>query len=230
MAAKGGVMGSIKKVALAAAIAAVAAAVIAPAASANEYPGPPPDARTFHSSPGGYTSSVSHTGACLIPPLVCPAVSNTWEPSGGVGLKPPDGFLRTAIGSVAGVLATSTGTWESPNFKYRGFKGAVPSKILFHMRQRAGGIGLLSAGGDATYHAEIVRASDGVTVNEPWDVTSLTDRPNWTILPRINIGNGGMDINGVYFIRITTTYSTGLATVIPGAFVDYDNVIIQTFQ
>jgi hypothetical protein len=222
-------MGRFKKIAIAGALALTAAVVIAPVAGANEYPGSA-DSKTFKNSAGGYTSSVEHTGVCLIPPLVCPAVDNSWQSSGGVGNKVPDGFLRTAIGGVVGVAATSTGIWESPTFKYRGFKGAVPGKILFHVRQQSDVSQLLSALGDkAEFNIDIVRASDGVVVNSPWPVTGVTDQPNWVILPRANIGNGGMDINGVYFIRITTTYTTGLATVLSGARVDYDNVIIQTF-
>jgi hypothetical protein len=226
MAAKGGVMGSIKKVAIAAAIAAIAAAVIAPAASANEYPGPA-DSKQFTHGPGGYTGSEAHGGLCLILGVTCPAVSNSWQPSGGVGLKQPDGFLRTSLGSLTGVAAVSQGIWTSPLFKYRGLKGGTPNKVLFKMRSRANVDELLNVlGNQADFTAEIVHAPDGVVVDTPWNHQPLGDH-DWTMLPRINVGDGALNLNENYFIRITTEFISGV-DVISGATADWDNVILET--
>src|SRR4051794_41759391 len=77
-----------KRLGLATAVAASMMAVVAGSASAAALPSGP-DAVTFNSSPGGWTSDVSYGGLCLIPGVTCAKGDADWLATGGFRPPPP---------------------------------------------------------------------------------------------------------------------------------------------
>jgi hypothetical protein len=205
-------------------IAAMAALLVAPAAAsaASSVYAPDQDARTFSNDLGGWTAANTSSGAC-VEVVLCPAITNSYETSGGDG----GGFIRTAIGSLTGVGGTSNGTWTSPTFVYKGADGADPDSIALTLSRRADVGQLLSvAGNSATFSVELVgvsRGADSVTVVEP---RSLADSESWSKIRQVDVAPGQLAIGERYQLTITTTYRTG-ATVVPGGSADYDDVVLK---
>src|SRR3954452_5591807 len=113
---------------------------------------PVTEARTFSTSPGGWSASTTSSGLC-VDAVNCPAVSNTWQARGGAG---GEGFIRTGISSLTSAGGEVTGVWQSPSFTYNGAVGTVPDSLTFFMDRRASVNALLTAAaGDAQYTIDI---------------------------------------------------------------------------
>ena len=91
------------------------------------------DAISLRNGPAGWTGTTSSEGLC-VPVLLCPAITNSIPSSGGPGNS---GYLRTELGSLTGVGATSIGTFTGPAFKYRGVGGSRADDISLRLSRRA---------------------------------------------------------------------------------------------
>lgn len=154
--------------------------------------------------------------------LTCPSVTDEFHATGGVDNS---GYIETSEGGVLsiGLLAESTGIWESPEFTFLGVAGQRPTKVELTLARRAQLSNLLTlSGAQATYTVELVdkTAPSGtvVVVNgaplpgaEEWKSTSTAISPD--ILTK---GDN-------YKVRIRTTFVTP-AAVVPKGGVGYDNV------
>jgi hypothetical protein len=169
-----------------------------------------------------WAGSTSYGGLCL-QTLTCPTVTNTRELGGGAG-GPNDGFLRTHIGSLLGVGATSTGAWESQAFKYVGAQGHQPNKVTFRMFRRSNTGALLNvAGSEAFMNAAIVNARTAKAVVTPVTHVALTPTGVFTKIGPIDLQRNSLRRGQSYRIVIGSTFVNG-AQVIPGADADYDNI------
>jgi hypothetical protein len=86
----------------------------APAAPVMLQP-QPAEARTFATSAGGWTPEIDYGGVCAVPGLTCPRGSAEHVTGGGAG-GPGDGFLRSRVTTVVGLLSNVVITWSSPSF------------------------------------------------------------------------------------------------------------------
>lgn len=178
---------------------------------------PNPSGRTFEGGAGGWTYSRSSAGLC-VPAVLCPVVTNSHQSSG------KNGYLRTRLGALLGVGATSKGILTSPSFTYRGAAGKTPKRLGLSLRRRSNVGQLLAvAGNSATYEVEIqdVATKQLIEVLSP---RTLAGADSWTA-KTASLGAEKLKIGRRYRIRIATTYSTG-ATVLPGGSADYDNVVL----
>ncbi len=197
---------------------------IAPAAS-SKYP-PDAAARGFNGGLAGWTASSSFDGTCQ-PPLLCPSVTNSHQPSDGAD---GGGYVRSAYQGVAGAMAvggTTTAVWQSPGFTYGGVDGAVPAAISFEMDRRASVDQLLAAAGNsATYSVRLVDVSAGgetITLIAP---TSLAEAKTWKNAPVARVDPDRLVLGRDYRILVTTTYVTGTSVLVTGS-ADYDNVLLR---
>lgn len=178
-------------------------------------------ARTLNNGSAGYTGSTSAEGLC-VPLLLCPAVSNDYESSGGVG---GSGYIRTRLGSLTGVGATSSGIWTSAAFTYEGVAGAEADDLAFKLSRRADVEALLAvAGTSATYSVELVGLSGAKSV-------SIVDRDSLAGLAAFTEKSFALDASALelgarYRIRITSRFESGVQ-VLPGGSADYDDVRIS---
>jgi hypothetical protein len=161
-------------------------------------------------------------GLLCIDNLTCPTITDEFHATGGVENS---GFIETKEGGLVGIglLAESTGSWESPEFTYLGVAGQRPTKVELTLARRAQLAGLLAlSGAQATYSVELVDqttpAGTVVVVNgatlagaEAWKSASTPIAP--TLLEK---GDN-------YKVRIRTTFVTP-AAVIPSGGVGYDNI------
>ena len=140
--------------AVAAAIAiSVGTASVAAAVTTDYHP--TPVSRDFSTSVGGWTHDTDQT--LCVPLVTCPVVSNTHQSTNGAGGN-GDGFIRTAVGSVAGVLSSTTATWSSPTFTYNGAGGEVPDTVSFTMDRRVDAGALLALLSGAHYEVVLDKA------------------------------------------------------------------------
>jgi hypothetical protein len=160
-------------------------------------------------------------GLC-IEGLTCPAVSNEFHATGGVENS---GYIETKEGGLlsVGLLAESTGTWESPEFTFLGVAGQRPTKVEFTLARRAQLANLLGLpGAQANYTVELVDKTTPsgtvVVVNhaplsgaEEWKTTSTALSPSV------------LEKGDAYKVRIRTSFVTP-AAVVPAGGVGYDNV------
>jgi hypothetical protein len=206
-------------------VAALAAllAVPAGASAATSLYAPDQNARTFADNAGGWTSDSDSQGAC-IEVLLCPTVTNSFQPSGG---EDNDGFIRTSLNSLTGVGGTSIGIWTSPAFVYRGIDGEQPASIDFTLAHRSDVGQLLSAAGNsATFGVTLVAVSNkanSVTIVEPRSLDGIDD---WSRIREVGVEPKQLRIGERYQLQITTSYRTG-STVVPGGSADYDDVILK---
>jgi hypothetical protein len=158
------------------AIIALAAPQVAGAAS-SAYPHPS-QARSFATSDGGWHSSTSFAGLC-VPGISCPTVTNGYAANGGTGGQ-GDGYLRTAIGSLLGVGATSRGAYKSPAFTYSGAGGATPTNLTFGIERRSS-LGQLLAvtGNSADYSVDLVDLTQGGNATGLIDNEPIGDQNSW---------------------------------------------------
>lgn len=204
--------------------------LLAPAAAGadttSEY-APNAGARSFASSTGGWTNSSSFAGSC-IPPLLCPAIANSHQATGGAQ---GDGFIRTAFTGVAGVLGvagTATGVWESPQFSYAGADGQAPTSVKFTMDRQANVDQLLGvAGNSADFSVQLVN------VSAPSSSLTLIDKATlggagggWEAVPPVAVNPARLNPEDRYKIRIASNYTTGTSVVVTGS-ADYDNVVLR---
>ena len=217
---------TISLVVCAACLAALPAA--ASAATVEPYP-KPGDARQFAATDGGWTSTTGGTGACIAG-VTCPAVTNSFNGSNGSS-GASDGYLTTDEGGLlsAGILATSNGVWESPNFVYHGSAGYVPEVITYRMRRQANLDDFLAvAGTDATYRVDLINHSGGADV--PVIATRGAAGPSaWTPETQVVLDPADLDIGSEYSVRITTVFQSPIAAL-PSGGVGYDAVALRAFR
>jgi hypothetical protein len=187
---------------------------------------PSPDSRTFAGSDGGWTGSVSQTGVCM-PALTCPTIENSFQPSGGAG-GGGDGFIRTMEGGLlsVGIVATSSGIYESPTFAYDGAGGQAPSRVAFTMDRRADVAGLLALpGASADFTVQLIDHSGGPD-RTVVSSQSLAGATGWTQVPAAQVNPSQLAVGHTYSIRIVSQFATP-ATLVPAGSADYDNVVLS---
>ena len=205
-----------------AAIIALAAPQVAAAAS-SAYP-KPSEARSFHTSDGGWHSSTSFGGLC-IPSVNCPTVTNDFVANGGTGGQ-GDGYLRTTIGSLLGVGATSRGIYKSPAFTYTGAAGVEPSSLTFGIERRSTlGQLLAVAGNSAEYSVDLVDLTQGGNATSVIDSDPIGDQNSW-LAKSVSIAPGSLTVGDQYRVQITSVFATGVQ-VVPGGSVGYDDVVLR---
>jgi hemolysin type calcium-binding protein len=202
---------------------AAAAAPAAPAAPIiSDYP-PKEESRTFHTSVGGWVNANEFGGLC-VPVLLCPTVNNTFRAEGGAGKEGPDGFIRTDIFDIAGVLSQARSIWQSPIFKYKGADGKKPQKQRFVVDRKSNLTALVKAGGDANYDVEVINVTGPEEKSVPvFKNKPLSKQTSWLTEGPFRIGRNAFDIGDKYVIRITSEFNT-TTDVIDGGFTGYDNV------
>jgi hypothetical protein len=181
----------------------------------------------FESSSEGWTAAANEQksllgGPLCIEGLTCPAVTDEFRANGGVGNS---GFVETAEGGLLGVglLAESTGTWESPEFLYLGDGGRRPTKVEFSLARRAQLSDLLSLpGAGATYTAELVDETTPAGSVVLVDAASLAGAEEWRSASTL-VSPDLLTRGDSYKVRIRTAFVTP-AAVIPAGGVGYDNV------
>ncbi|MGH2975039.1 MAG: hypothetical protein ACRDLL_09275 [Solirubrobacterales bacterium] len=204
------------------AIIALAAPQVAGAAS-SAYPNPG-QARSFATSDGGWHSSTSFAGLC-VPGISCPTVSNGYAANGGTGGH-GDGYLRTAIGSLLGVGATSRGIYTSPAFTYSGAGGATPTSLTLDIKRRSS-LGQLLAvtGNSADYSVDLVDLTHGGSATGVIDNEPIGDQSSW-LARSASVAPGSLTVGDQYRVRITSEFKTGVQ-VVPGGSVGYDDVVLK---
>src|SRR5438067_841061 len=144
---------------------------------------PATEARTFATSPGGWTSSADSSGACITQ-VNCPAVDNSYQGKGGAG---GDGYLRTAISSISSAGGEVRGIWESPAFTYDGARGTVPDTLTFFMDRRADISALLTlVGTDAQYTVDLEDLTSGTAINITGP-SPLAGAAGWRAIPAVTL-------------------------------------------
>lgn len=209
-----------------------ATATAASADVTSAYP-PGSQSRDFAGGEGGWESSTEQEGvlggALCIPPVTCPAITNSYQATGGVDGS-GDGFIETSEGGLSGVgalgAAVSSGIYESPAFTYEGAAGQTPTKVELGIARRAAVAGLLAvSGATATYGVELVdesSASGNVIVIPS---SSLKGAPEeWKSLSA-SIAPSALTPGHSYKVRIKTTFDTP-ALALPSGGVGYDDVVV----
>jgi hypothetical protein len=205
---------------------ATALGLIAPqlaGAASSTYP-PNTEARSFQSSDGGWHSGTSFGGLC-VPGVNCPTVTNDYADHGGTGGS-ADGFLRTRIGSLLGVGATSRGIYQSPSFEYTGVGGGQPDDLTLSLARRSTlGTLLAVAGNRAEYSVDLVDISQGGAATSVIDQKSIGDQDSWRT-SNASVSPGSLTLGDQYRVRITSEFETGVQ-VVPGGSVGYDDVVLE---
>jgi hypothetical protein len=184
-------------------------------AARTVYPGSD-DAISLRNGPAGWSGSASSEGLC-VPVLLCPAIANSVPSSGGPG---GSGYLRTSLGSLTGVGATSIGTFTGPSFKYRGVAGATPKAVSLQLNRRADVASLLSvAGNSATYSIHLVNLSGGSDL-ELVAGAGLAGSPDWSQVAPIDIDPAALRVGDRYRLRVSSRFESGVQ-VLPGGSADY---------
>jgi len=193
-------------------------------AATSMYP-PGAAARGFAGGSEGWTSSSGTGGSCLAP-LLCASVTNSFEPAGGAD---GGGFIRSSYTGVVGVTAvggTTTGTWESPPFTYKGVGGAKAVSVSFAFDRRANVDQLLAVeGNSAEYTVRLVDASNGGEGSTLIPATTLAGANAWSNVTRGSIDPSSLTSGHDYRIQITSSYTTGTSVLVSGS-ADYDNVVV----
>jgi hypothetical protein len=181
-------------------------------------------ARTFHTSDGGWNASTSFGGLCVAG-VTCPTVTNGFAAGGGVAGQ-GDGYLRTRIGSLLGVGATSRSVYRSPSFKYRGVAGRTPNSVSFRLSRRSSLGALLGvAGNSAQYSVDLVDASKHGAATSIVDAGPIGDQDSWRSR-RVSVNPSSLKIGDRYRVRIKSEFVTG-AQIVPGGRVGYDSVVLS---
>jgi uncharacterized membrane protein YgcG len=154
--------------------------------------------------------------------LTCPRVTDEFHATGGFENS---GYIETKEGGLlsVGLVAESTGIWESPEFTFLGVAGQRPTKVELTLARRAQLANLLGLpGAQATYTVELVDkttpSGSVVVVNhaplsgaEEWKSASTAIAP--TVLEK----------GDAYKVLIRTSFVTP-AAVIPAGGVGYDDI------
>ncbi|HEY7151790.1 MAG TPA: hypothetical protein VH391_08910 [Solirubrobacterales bacterium] len=182
------------------------------------------EARSFHTSDGGWHSGTSFGGLC-IPAVNCPTVTNDYVASEGAGGS-SDGYLRTQIGALLGVGATSRGIYQSPAFTYSGVGGGQPDKLTLSVARRSTLATLLAVSGNsAEYSVDLVDTSQGGAATSVIDQRPIGDQNSWRT-SSASVSPGSLTLGDRYRVRITSEFETGIQ-VVPGGSVGYDNVVLE---
>jgi hypothetical protein len=196
--------------------------------AASKYPADPA-ARGFGGGLAGWSAAASSQGTCA-PPLLCPSASGSFQPSGGAD---GGGYIRSAYQGVVGVTAvggTSTVTFTSPRFEYRGAGGRQPDAVTFEMDRRASVDELLAvAGNSADYSVRLIDVSAGgeaLTVIPP---TTLAGANSWSDVPTASVDPGQLTMGHEYRLAITSAYTTGTGVLVNGN-ADFDNVVLSALD
>jgi hypothetical protein len=201
---------------------------LAPAAAGADTYAPGANAQTFATGAGGWTNTTSMDGLC-ISPLICPAISNNFVGTGGVG-GAGDGYINTALtGVLSTVAATSTGTWESPAFTYNGNSGLVPATATFDLSRLPNisallGIDVLN---DSFFKVDLVNTTNNSVINLVPPISKPLGDNVWAAIPTASVNPALLSLGTKYKIRITTSYHT-VVSVLPSGSIGYDNVRIST--
>jgi hypothetical protein len=182
---------------------------------------------TFDGGQEGWTAAANEQNSLLGGPLciegvTCPSVTDERHATGGVEKS---GYIETKEGGLlsVGLLAESTGTWESPAFTYLGVGGQLPTNVEFTLARRAQLANLLSLpGAQATYTVELVDKSSPSGSVVVTNAATLSGTEEWkaastSISPSLLVR--GDD----YKVRIRTSFVTPVALV-PAGGVGYDEV------
>lgn len=188
------------------------------AASVN-YPSG--NASTFATSNGGWTSSTEYGGLC-IPAVTCPELTGSYQSTGGAA---GDGYIRTDSGAltVASLLSTSTQTWTSPAFTYRGVGGKAAGSLRFSVKVKPEVTALLNLGAGVNVGASITEVG-GATQTLIADVSPGVET-GWKTMSG-QLGAGSLRIGKQYRIALTVSVG-GLAAVLPAGSVGFDDVTLR---
>lgn len=214
-----------------ASLAAAPIAIADPITTTTVYPGG--DGTTFANSNGGWASSVSYSSACFPSGVghCCPEIVNSYVTGGGV-TSPSDGHVRTetaATDSVA-LITSSSSTWESPAFLYRGAEGESPTVLAFSMQRRSTAQDLLSTGSTLNRRVRLVDQIDGDVIPIfPMQSVGAAAAGVWTAADTADIAPGLLAVGKSYRLRVTTEI-TPSAFVLPPATVDYDDVALTAIK
>jgi hypothetical protein len=194
-------------------------------AATSQYP-PNAAARGFTGGSAGWTSSSGTDGSCLAP-LLCASVTNSFQAAGGAD---GGGFIRSAYTGITGVTAvggTTTGTWESPPFTYKGAGGAKATSVSFAFDRRANVDQLLAVtGNSAEYTVRLVDVSNGGEASTLLPAATLAGANAWTNVARDSIVPASLTSGHDYRIQITSSYTAGTSVLVSGS-ADYDNVVLM---
>lgn len=184
---------------------------------------PSPDQQSFDHGLAGWTPSTGAEGLC-VQVLLCPVVTNSYQPTGGAINN--GGFIRTSLGSLTGVGATSSGLWTSPAFTYRGVEGKRPDKLKLKLSRRSNVAALLAVtGNEATYAVKLINES-GHSDLRIVDDESLAGSNDWAEIPAVSIDPSQVRLGDRYRIRIISRFVSGVQ-VLPGGSADYDRVRLR---
>ena len=174
---------------------------------------------SLRNGPAGWTGATSSEGLC-VPVLLCPAITNSTPSSGGPGNS---GYLRTELGSLTGVGATSIGSFTGPAFKYRGVAGAIPDEIALRMSRRADVAALLDVTGNAADYTVRLRNLSGGPNVELINDADLDGSPQWSEVPAVGVDPGQLHVGNRYRLQIVSRFESGVE-VVPGSSADYAKV------
>jgi hypothetical protein len=209
-----------KRLGLVSAVAVSMMALTAGAASAATVP-TGPNANTFQSGSGGWTHHISYSGLCLVPGVTCGLASANWVGSGGLD-GAADGFLRSRIDTVAGVLSNSRSRWTSPSFTLASKPRSVTSSIS--VRGRIGA--LLNIGGKAflTYHVwDTTLDKQAVDPVQSQDLTASDTFKAYNT----KVGLKKLVPGHTYQLYVALHVEAPVATVPVTATVDFDNISLD---
>ncbi len=194
------------------------------AAGTTEYPSSAAS-RTFNGGLAGWNQSTTFDGTC-IPPLVCPAATNSYV---GSGDSEGSGYITSSyfgVAGVGGIGGTTTATWESPAFTYSGNGGGAPGSLSLAMSRRSDVGQLLAiAGNSADYAVSLVDVSEGGNTETVIAPTTLGGADSWTTVSA-SVGASRLNLGDQYRVRIESIYSTGTSVLVTGS-ADYDNVALR---
>jgi hypothetical protein len=212
-----------RKIAAATGAAAACALMVGPASASavTDY------ASSFATNANGWTSSTAYSNlTCILKPLTCPNVTNSFQASGGAG-GAGDGFLRTSESALTGVAADANGFWESPLFTYNGDAGNGPTTLTFAFdyNEDLGALLDPNLGNSVRYSAFIIDTS-GNAVLAPVNGQVVVPVSQWTTVGPIPLDISKLQLGHQYHVLLKTEFMTGVQ-VIPSGGVDYDNVDLR---
>ena len=211
-------MSSIKWIALC--VAGLFMLVAAPAqASRDVYP-VKPQQRGLDSGLAGWQGSSKVSGLC-VPVVLCPTAANIYRASGGAGGG--GGYIRTTVNNLGGAEASTTGTWTSPRFKYRGVDGRKPDSLALKLERRANVAGLIGVvGNQATYTVTLLDQTGDKDVRVISQST-LEGADDWAEIKPAKIDPDPVKVGRTYRIEIASEFDSGVS-VLPAVTADYDRI------
>jgi len=200
----------------------LSAATMAGAATSDYHP--TAESRTFATTAGGWTGSDTAEGLCLLQPLLCPGISNTYQSSGGTG-GAGDGYLRTSANGLASVLGSVDGIWTSPTFTYNGVGGVQPDQVTLGFDRRADVGDLIQLLGGANYSVTLLNVTDTTALTVIGE-TAQSDTNTWTSIATVPVDPAQLDLGDTYRIRINSEFNAPVGLLV-NSDADYDNVVLR---